>query len=274
MKRKTRFKKQVFAILIFVIIGVWVYNNFAIKTVNETMISEKVNSEVKIAVISDLHSFRYGSNNDIIVSKIASGNPDMIFILGDMYSRGQTDKIDSTVSFVSSLAEIAQVCIVTGDHDYDNEYKEKLKVQKNVNLLDYKYKDFNINGNELRVYGIDNVYFSSTFDLHNEFDDPDQSKINILLSHIPTTRHYGSFGFDFIFSGDSHGGLIRIPFLGGIYFNGYILPEITYYDTVTDKGLYEFENTSLFVTSGIGHYPFPLRFNNRPEICFITIKGE
>ena len=42
----------------------------------------------------------------------------------------------------------------------------------------------------------------------------------------------------------------------------------------SSKCLYEFENTSLFVTSGLGHYPLPLRFNNRPEICFITIKGE
>lgn len=274
MKSKPKFKKHILVILVLIVVGVWIFNNFTIKNVEEILISDKIDSEVKIAVISDLHSFRYGKNNEVILSRIKDAEPDLIFVLGDMYSKGQTDKIDSTVSFISYLADIAEVCIVTGDHDYDSEYKEKLKATKNVNLLDYEYRDFNINGNELRIYGIDNVYFSSTFDLHKEFEDPDQSKINILLSHIPTIRHYGDFGFDFIFSGDSHGGLIRIPFLGGIYFNGYILPEITYYDTVTDKGLYEFQNTSLFVTSGIGHYPFPLRFNNRPEICFITIKGE
>lgn len=274
MKKKSKSKKHLCISLILIIIGIWIFNNFTIKNVEETLTSSKISSEVKIAVISDLHSFSYGKDNSIVLSRISEARPDLIFVLGDMYSKGQTSEIDSTVNFVSALAKITEVCIVTGDHDYDKEYKEKLKTAKNVHLLNYEYRDFNIEGSELRVYGIDNVYFSSTFDLHNEFSEPDKSKVNILLSHIPTINHYGDFGFDYVFSGDSHGGLIRIPFLGGIYFNGYILPEITYYDTVTDKGLYEFENTSLFVTSGLGHYPLPLRFNNRPEICFITIKGE
>lgn len=274
MKKKSKLKKYALIILSLALIAVWVFNNFTIKNVEETLASDKLNADVKIAVISDLHSFSYGKDNKVIISRIREAEPDLIFVLGDMYSKGQTAKIDSTVSFIATLAEITDVCIVTGDHDYDKEYKEKLQTVNNVNLLDYEYRDFEIKGNEIRVYGIDNVYFSSTFDLHNEFDEPDKSRVNILLSHIPSIQHYGDFGFDYIFSGDSHGGLIRIPFLGGIYFNGYILPEITYYDTVTDKGLYEFKNTSLFVTSGLGHYPLPLRFNNRPEICFITIKGE
>jgi predicted MPP superfamily phosphohydrolase len=274
LKNKSKSKKNFLIILIPLLIAIWVFNNFTIRNVEKTLISDKINSDVKIAVISDLHSFSYGKDNKIILSRIREAEPDLIFVLGDMYSKGQTSKIDSTVNFISSLSEITEVCIVTGDHDYDKEYKEKLKTLQKVNLLNYEYKDLDINGNEIRVYGIDNVYFSSTFDLHNEFDEPDKRKLNILLSHIPSIRHYGNFGFDYIFSGDSHGGLIRIPLIGGIYFNGYILPEITYYDTVTDKGLYEFENTGLFVTSGLGHYPLPLRFNNRPEICFITIKGE
>lgn len=273
---KTKIKRLIALLITAVIImlPVWYYNNFTVKTVCETISSSKVDGEIKIAVISDLHAYIFGKDNEKIVNGIEELSPDLIFFLGDMYSRGQTDKIGESVDFLEALAEITQVFIVTGDHDYDEAYKNELRKIKNVTLLDYVKEDITVNSNELYIYGIDNVNFSSTFDLSNEFEVPDEDKLNILLSHIPSIEHYGDFGFDLIFCGDTHGGMIRLPFLDGLYFNGYLLPKITYKGILTDKGLYEFEKTSLFVTSGLGNYPLPLRFNNRPEICLITIKGE
>lgn len=254
--------------------SVWFYNNFTLKITEETVTSEKVEGEIKIAVMSDLHSFRFGKDNLKLIEKTKKLSPDLIFFVGDIYSRGQTNRIGQAVSLLESLGEIADVYVVTGDHDTDELYKNELKKAENVTLLDYTKKAITVKGNELSLYGIDNVYFSSTFDLGNEFDTPSENRLNILLSHIPSIEHYGDFGFDFIFCGDTHGGMVRLPFLNGLYFNGYLLPELTYNGVVTDKGLFEFENTSLFVTSGLGNYPLPLRFNNRPEICLITIKGE
>lgn len=260
--------------LAVVLFSVWFYNNFTLKIIEETVTSEKVEGEIKIAVMSDLHSFRFGKDNLKLIEKTKKLSPDLIFFVGDIYSRGQTNRIGQAVSLLESLGEIADVYVVTGDHDTDELYKNELKKAENVTLLDYTKKDITVKGNELSLYGIDNVYFSSTFDLGNEFDTPSENRLNILLSHIPSIEHYGDFGFDFIFCGDTHGGMVRLPFLNGLYFNGYLLPELTYNGVVTDKGLFEFENTSLFVTSGLGNYPLPLRFNNRPEICLITIKGE
>ena len=53
-----------------------------------------------------------------------------------------------------------------------------------------------------------------------------------------------------------------------------LLPKLTYPDRMTDKGLYSFDNKQIFVTSGLGDYPVPLRFLNRPEVCIITLKKE
>ena len=273
MKKKHKFKKLIFLFLSLILIFVWIYNNFTLEINEVNLTDNKANEEVRIMLISDLHLSFY-SDTDKIINMTENSEPDLIFLLGDMYSRRQTSKIDRVITFMNELSEIADVYVVTGDHDYDEEYKEKLRTLEKVHLLEYTYADINIKGNDLRIYGINNVYFTDTFDLHNEFDEPPQEKINILLSHIPSISSYGDFGFDYIFCGDSHGGMIRLPLLGGIYFDGYILPEITYDRPITDKGLYEFENTSLFVTSGVGHYPFPLRLNNRPEICLIKIKGE
>ena len=274
MKQKSKRGFALLVSLIIVLSFIWCYNNFTIKITQEIVACEKAEGEIRIAVMSDLHSYSFGRDNLKIIETTRELSPDLIFFLGDIYSRGQTNKIEQAVSFLEALSEIADVYVVTGDHDTDELYKAELKAAESIRLLDYEKADIAINSNALSVYGIDNVYFSTSFDLNNEFDKPDENRINILLSHIPSVEHYGDFGFDFIFCGDTHGGMIRLPLLDGLYFDGYLLPKLTYKGTLTDKGLFEFENTSLFVTSGLGNYPFPLRFNNRPEICLITIKGE
>lgn len=269
-KRLVKFFCLFLAVLLLVI---WSYNNLTLKTVEASLASDKAKDEIRIALVSDLHySFIY--NNNKVISRVKETKPDIIFVLGDMYSRGMTGRIDDVISFLEKLSEVADIYAVTGDHDYDDEYKQKINNLEKVYLLDYIYRDIEVKGNKLRIYGIDNVYFSDTFNLANEFETPPQDRINILLSHIPSMSHYGDFGFDYVFSGDTHGGMIRLPILDGLYYNGHILPKITYNGTITDKGLYEFENTGLYVTSGIGNYPLPLRFNCRPEICLIKIKGE
>ena len=270
-------KRKIFKIFCLIAVPilliVWSFNNFTIKTTNATLTSKKITEEIRIALVSDIHLSFFTDKNEIINS-INKTNPDLIFVLGDAYSRGQTHKIDDVCAFMQNLAEIADVYVVVGDHDYDDEYKKEVRKLDNIHLLDYEFRDISIKGNKLRIYGINNAYFSESFDLSKEFDPLPNDRVNILLSHIPSMEHYGDFGFDFIFSGDTHGGMIRLPFLGGIYYNGYILPKITYNGEITDKGLYEYENTSLYVTSGVGHYPLPLRFACRPEICLIKIKGE
>ena len=216
---KVKYKRFV-ALLILtavILLPVWYYNNFTIATVTETITSGKVNGEIKIVTISDLHAYNFGKNNATIIRKISELSPDLIFCLGDMYSRGQTRKIDESVIFLERLAEIADVYVVTGDHDTDDEYKEKLRSVQNITLLSYEKEDINVNGNTLSVYGIDNVYFSATFDLINEFSPPTDDKLNILLSHIPAKDKFDNFGFDFIFCGDTHGGMIRLPFLDGLH---------------------------------------------------------
>lgn len=276
MKLKVKTKRFIalLVLIAFLLIPVWYYNNFTLKTVSEAVTSNKINSEIRIVTISDLHSSKFGKGNQMVLEEIKSLSPDLIFYLGDIYSRGQTHKIDEAVAFLEKLSVIADTYVITGDHDTDEEYKEKLLNSTSVRFLSYEKKDITVNGNNLSIYGIDNVYFSSTFDLINEFAPPEEDKVNILLSHIPEIDLFGDFGFDFIFCGDTHGGMVRLPFLNGLYYKGYLLPKLTYKGQITDKGIYEFENTKLFVTSGLGNYPLPMRFNNRPEICLITIKGE
>jgi len=93
---------------------------------------------------------------------------------------------------------------------------------------------------------------------------PDPAVKNILLMHYPAwVKCLGNLKFDLMLAGHSHGGQVRVPFYGPI-----ILPRgVGEYDL----GLFHTQAGPLYVSSGIGWFPLPVRFNCRTEITVIEI---
>ncbi len=269
--KKRRHRIRLFIIIVLLIFA-WYFNNYSLTLSEETVFSDKIGEDIKIAVISDLHGGKFGKDNKQVTARIEQQKPDLIFVLGDMYTQNHSEQIKTAVSLIKNLAAIAKTYVITGDHDTDQEYADRISKLENVSLMNYKKESITVNGNKINIYGIDNVYFSPTFDLHHEFSEPDSTQFNILMAHIPETEALVNFGVDLILSGDTHGGMLRLPFLGSVYYSGYILPKLTYPRSLTDKGLYDLGNKKIFVTSGLGDYPAPVRLFNRPEIGIITIK--
>ncbi len=96
-----------------------------------------------------------------------------------------------------------------------------------------------------------------------------EEEVSILLAHRPHYfNQYVDWGADLIFSGDTHGGMIRLPFIGGlIASDGGFFPEY-------DGGVYRDGQSTMIVSRGLGNYPINLRVFNRPELGVITLKGE
>ena len=94
------------------------------------------------------------------------------------------------------------------------------------------------------------------------FTEPLASR-QILLMHYPQMANGLGRRFDLILAGHSHGGQIRLPFLGAV-----ILPKgVRPYE----HGFYETPGGPLYVNAGIGTYRIPFRWNCRPELTLITI---
>ena len=87
---------------------------------------------------------------------------------------------------------------------------------------------------------------------------------NILLMHYPAwAKLFNDQKFDLLLAGHSHGGQVRIPFYGPIM--------VPYGVEEFDLGLFQTRAGPLNVSSGIGWYPIPVRFNCRPEIVLVEI---
>lgn len=88
---------------------------------------------------------------------------------------------------------------------------------------------------------------------------------NILLTHYPASvKRVGDRQFDLMLAGHSHGGQVRLPFIGAPVLPGFV--------DQYDLGLFQTPNGPLYVNPGIGYIgPYDIRFNCRPEITVIEI---
>lgn len=260
------------AVLMFII---WWIGNYMLIITEEKIESDKIKDDVKICVLSDLHASDgiFSISNETIIRKIKKINPDVVCVLGDMHSSdaSEEEKEISLNLMRGIVAENYKTFFVLGEHDdRSNGYISKME-KSGIDVLDQESEEFEINGNKITFYGISNAWFSEYFDLENDFK-LNEDTYNILLAHIPNYDAYNKFGADLTLCADTHGGIIQVPFLGPAHYEGDVFPEIFEdQDEVYDKGLFKTRNGYMFITSGIGNYPVPARFNNLPEIAEITV---
>jgi uncharacterized protein len=93
---------------------------------------------------------------------------------------------------------------------------------------------------------------------------PPQAKRRLLLMHYPAmANQLHEHRFDLILAGHSHGGQVRLPFVGALIVPHGVGPY--------DFGYYQTPGGPLYVNAGIGTYRIPVRWNCRPEITVVTM---
>jgi len=89
-----------------------------------------------------------------------------------------------------------------------------------------------------------------------------------LLSHRPELFDlYAENNLDLIFSGHAHGGQVRIPFIGGL-----IAPDQGFFPQYT-SGSHTKDQSTMFVSRGLGNSIIPIQVFNRPEIVVVTLQS-
>ena len=71
-----------------------------------------------------------------------------------------------------------------------------------------------------------------------------------------------------IFSGHVHGGMVRLPIVGGL-----ISPNRTLFPKY-DAGLYEYNESNLVVSRGLSRGVAGVRLFNQPELVVVTLKSS
>lgn len=268
--------------IVIVIILVFIYQNKKIVTTNTKYINNKIPSEFndfKICHITDLQDSNFGNGQNKLIQIISNNKPDIIVVTGDLIDRNRYD-LEQSMNFIEKAVKIAPVYYVSGNHeiatnDYEN-IRGKL-LNSGVIVLDNETEYIEKNGEKIQIIGIhDYNYFNVNDDQETEKiikmeinKLQDANCFQILLSHRPEIfESYVETEVDLVFSGHAHGGQIRLPFIGGLYSPGQgIFPKY-------DSGLYTKEQTSMYVSRGLGNSTFPLRIFNNPEVAFIILNNQ
>ncbi|MGG0262735.1 metallophosphoesterase [Bacillus mycoides] len=279
MNKKTKRIILIIGILVGISIFLYLQNNL-ISITEVKITSSKIPSSFKgykILQISDLHNEKFGDNQDVLIQKVKSINPDIIAITGDLIDSKSYDA-EMSMQVIRELVKEYPVYFVTGNHEKwsgkYNSLEKKLKKQ-HVTVLRNEHVIIQKGGHEINLLGIDDPEFN-TGDIDEGSIVKDaivKAKIetqpdryNVLLSHRPEfLEEYAEEKVDLVLSGHAHGGQVRLPFIGGLVApNQGILPKYT-------AGLYEQQNTSMIVSRGLGNSIIPQRVFNRPEIVVVQL---
>ena len=271
--RRHRWARFLIFVLALLLLGLfWWFETFTLTTTECTIEDEAIQTPVTIVQLTDLHGATFGRDNSALLSRVREAAPDLIAVTGDMHSYGDAGEQETAERLLAVLAEEYPVYLVNGEHDRSDSYLDTLR-SSGVHVMDYQMEELSIGDTRLTLYGINNVYYSSTFDLANEFTlTPDS--YHILLAHMDNFEAFARFGIDLTLCGDTHGGQVRLPFVGAVYNQDVFFPELTQPGSTAarTKGLYQLGDSLLFVSSGLGSHPVPLRLFNRPEIAVIHLE--
>lgn len=276
----------VIVLLLLLVVLLRIYIDNEIPKVSNVEIKSPKLPEVfdgyKIVQLSDLHSKSFGNNNEMLIDMIDKESPNIIVMTGDMVTANEKD-FTVFYSLVKELTKKYRVYYVYGNHEGELSLKLKSEItaflkENGVIVLDNDYISIEKNNEKINLYGLcyTQKYYSykggkkhiiTENYIKNKLGTIDKNKYNILLTHNPLFFDaYSGYGFDLTLSGHVHGGLIRLPFIGGI-----LSPERKFFPQYS-AGVYEKGNSKLVVSRGLSRGTKGFRLFNRPDVVSITLK--
>ena len=249
--------------------------------------SDKVRKKGRILLLSDLHNKSYGKGNEKLLAEIERIKPDFIVCAGDMMTANERKTCCRVpVSLLKQLAEKYPVYYGMGNHEYRmkvyrkaygdmfNAYKEELE-NAGVHFLENKrvyLPEYNVEicGLEierrfyrrLRRNPMEEGYLEGLLGKAKE------ERFELLIGHNPEYfKEYAGWGADLILSGHVHGGVVRVPFLGGL-----ISPSLRLFPKY-DGGMFEEQGKKMILSRGLGMHTIPLRMFNPGELVVIHLEN-
>ncbi len=240
---------------------------------------------LKIAVLTDLHAcWPWMERRRIkrIVKQMNGLGADMIALLGDYHSGMHPPfarplaSVDEWAHPMGSIKAPLGAFAVLGNHDWQEGGESAIAAlqRQGVTVLENQAVRVPAHGNtHLWVIGLGDQY-GKLCDLQGEDrrDDlelalsqvEDDGSPRLLLAHEPDILRDAEGRVDLILSGHTHGGQVRLPFIGALTIPSFL-------DRKYAKGVFEENETTLIVGSGLGCSSLPLRFLCPPELLLIEI---
>jgi predicted MPP superfamily phosphohydrolase len=229
----------------------------------------------RIVQISDIHLDEYTEPFFLehVVSKVNTLAPDLVLLTGDFITHGALTFIAGghalhrCAEIITTLTAPLRYAIL-GNHDVSFNAPAVIQAltAHGTPVLINQYVPIERNGARLWLCGVDDPGTSSP-DLNLAIPVKPDGPV-LLMAHEPdfaddVVLHPRGPLVDLMLAGHSHGGQVRLPFLGPL-----ILPPM---GKKYPEGHYRFNQMQLYVNRGLGTVGLPFRLNCPPEITVLTL---
>ena len=231
----------------------------------------------RIAQLSDIHFGPYMGSSFVreAVEEINQLQSDLIVLTGDFVSHplGKRQGIEGArhaipcAEALRGLGAAYGRFAILGNHDHWNDagiVRDALESAGFPVLLNQAVP-LERDGARLWLVGLDDA-LERVADIESALQGVPATESSVLLVHEPDfADHAARFPVDLQLSGHSHGGQVRLPWVGAP-----VLPRL---GEKYPMGLYRVRNLQLYTNRGLGVINPPVRWNCPPEITLITLRA-
>ena len=218
---------------------------------------------LRIGLITDIHHSRMVPPADVTraVELLTTARPDLIVLGGDYVTWGDRAYVGPVAELLAPLTAPQGVYAILGNHDDDRDMAAALSSKHFTVLKDQRTRTV-IRGEGLELAGI-RFWTRNAGDIARVLRQARDTVI--LLAHDPRRlTEAAALDVPLVLSGHTHGGQVVLPGVGAIARRQF--PVVA--------GMARRDNTTIFVSRGVGTVYVPVRINCPPEVAVVTLRRQ
>ena len=256
--------------------GFLLWGNCSLQTTETALVSPALPPAfdgLRIVELADLHGRVFGRGSRRLLAAVRRAEPDLICIDGDLFDE-HTD-LAMLPPLLRGLCAIAPVYSVTGNHEWRVPGLRGILAQMRacgVTVLQDDWRVLRRGEDALIVAGTDDPCGPAERKTPAELiadirAEAGEAAFLLLLTHRnDQVPQWSALGVQAVLAGHCHGGVVRLPFVGGLFgTDRRLFPA-------WDAGLYRQGETALYVSRGLGYTNVHFRLFNRPEVAVIVLR--
>lgn len=256
--------------------GFLLWGNCSLQTTETALVSPALPPAfdgLRIVELADLHGRVFGRGSRRLLAAVRRAEPDLICIDGDLFDE-HTD-LAMLPPLLRGLCAIAPVYYVTGNHEWRVPGLRGILAQMRacgVTVLQDDCRVLRRGEDALIVAGTDDPCGPAERKTPAELiadirAEAGEAAFLLLLAHRnDQLPQWSALGVQAVLAGHCHGGVVRLPFVGGLFgTDRRLFPA-------WDAGLYRQGETALYVSRGLGYTNVHFRLFNRPEVAVIVLR--
>lgn len=256
--------------------GFLLWGNCTLQTTETALVSPALPPAfdgLRIVELADLHGRVFGRGSRRLLAAVRRAEPDLICIDGDLFDE-HTD-LAMLPPLLRGLCAIAPVYYVTGNHEWRVPGLRGILAQMRacgVTVLQDDWRVLRRGEDALIVAGTDDPCGPAERKTPAELiadirAEAGEAAFLLLLAHRnDQLPQWSALGVQAVLAGHCHGGVVRLPFVGGLFgTDRRLFPA-------WDAGLYRQGETALYVSRGLGYTNVHFRLFNRPEVAVIVLR--